>query len=64
VRKSSGFVDHRGHVNHCASKAGIFDATIALALEMGKRKIAVNCVSPGTIETDMLEDALIGENEK
>ena len=47
-----------------ASKAGLIGATRALALEVAKRNITVNAVSPGFIETDMseglAEDALLG----
>jgi 3-oxoacyl-[acyl-carrier protein] reductase len=52
----SGLVGNRGQVNYSAAKAGIIGATKALALEMAKRKITVNCVAPGLIETDMLEN--------
>lgn len=53
----SGLIGNRGQVNYSASKAGIIGATKALALELAKRKITVNCVAPGLIETDMVEDA-------
>ena len=59
LRKTSGFVGNCGQVNHSASRARIFGATLALALEMGKRRITVNCVAPGIVETDMVEDAPI-----
>ena len=51
----SGLIGNRGQVNYSAAKAGIIGATKALALELAKRKITVNCVAPGLIETDMLE---------
>lgn len=51
----SGLVGNRGQVNYSAAKAGVIGATKALALELAKRKITVNCVAPGLIETDMLE---------
>lgn len=51
----SGIVGNRGQVNYSAAKAGLIGATKALALELGKRQITVNCVAPGLIETDMLE---------
>ncbi|MBI9109496.1 MAG: 3-oxoacyl-ACP reductase FabG [Spirochaetales bacterium] len=53
----SGIIGNRGQVNYSASKAGIIGATKALAVELAKRKITVNCVAPGVIETDMSEDA-------
>ncbi|MBC7859864.1 MAG: 3-oxoacyl-ACP reductase FabG [Burkholderiaceae bacterium] len=52
----SGLVGNRGQVNYSAAKAGIIGATKALALELAKRAITVNCVAPGLIETDMVKD--------
>ena len=49
----SGLVGNRGQVNYSAAKAGIIGATKAMAIELAKRKITVNCVAPGVIETDM-----------
>ena len=49
----SGVVGNRGQVNYSASKAGIIGASKALAVELGKRGITVNCIAPGIIETDM-----------
>lgn len=51
----SGLQGNRGQVNYSAAKAGIIGATKALALELAKRKITVNCVAPGFIETEMVE---------
>ncbi|MBI3446459.1 MAG: 3-oxoacyl-ACP reductase FabG [Magnetospirillum sp.] len=50
----SGLVGNRGQVNYSAAKAGIIGATKALALELAKRSITVNCVAPGLIETQMI----------
>lgn len=52
----SGIAGNRGQVNYSASKAGIIGATKALSLELAKRKITVNCIAPGLIETDMASD--------
>ena len=52
----SGIAGNRGQVNYSAAKAGIIGATKALALELAKRNITVNCVAPGIIETDMTKD--------
>jgi len=60
----SGVVGNRGQVNYSASKAGLIGATKALALELGKRKITVNCVAPGLIDTGMLDDLPIKEIKK
>ena len=55
----SGLMGNRGQVNYSAAKAGIIGATKALALELAKREITVNCVAPGLIETDMVEAAML-----
>jgi 3-oxoacyl-[acyl-carrier protein] reductase len=52
----SGLVGNRGQVNYSAAKAGIIGATKALAIELAKRSITVNCVAPGLIDTDMLSE--------
>ncbi|WP_137937800.1 3-oxoacyl-ACP reductase FabG [Chitinivorax sp. B] len=54
----SGVMGNRGQVNYSAAKAGIIGATKALALELAKRSITVNCVAPGLIDTDMTQDAM------
>ncbi|WP_110685422.1 3-oxoacyl-ACP reductase FabG [Salinicola aestuarinus] len=51
----SGMMGNRGQVNYSAAKAGIIGATKALAVELAKRRITVNCVAPGWIDTDMTE---------
>ena len=52
----SGIMGNRGQVNYSAAKAGLIGATKALALELAKRKITVNCVAPGLIETEMVSE--------
>ena len=51
----SGIMGNRGQVNYSAAKAGIIGATKALALELAKRDITVNCVAPGLIDTEMTD---------
>lgn len=55
ITSVSGMIGNRGQVNYSASKAGVIGAAKALAVELAKRKITVNCVAPGLIDTDMLE---------
>ena len=52
----AGIAGNRGQVNYSASKAGIIGAVKSLALELAKRKITVNAVAPGIIETQMTKD--------
>jgi 3-oxoacyl-[acyl-carrier protein] reductase len=52
----SGLIGNRGQVNYSAAKAGVIGATKALAVELAKRAITVNCVAPGLIETDMASE--------
>ncbi len=43
----------RGQTNYAASKGAVNAFTRALAVELAPRKITVNCVAPGVIETEM-----------
>jgi 3-oxoacyl-[acyl-carrier protein] reductase len=60
----SGLIGNRGQVNYSAAKAGIIGATKALAIELAKRAITVNCVAPGLIETDMISEVPLEEAMK
>ena len=51
----SGIAGNRGQVNYSAAKAGLIGAVKSLAVELGKRKITVNCVAPGIVGTDMTQ---------
>lgn len=57
----SGLVGNRGQTNYSAAKAGIIGATKALAIELAKREITVNCVAPGLIDTDMISAEILEE---
>ncbi|PIT23579.1 3-oxoacyl-ACP reductase [Snodgrassella alvi] len=56
VASVSGITGNRGQVNYSASKAGLIGAAKALAVELARRKITVNCVAPGLIETEMIDE--------
>lgn len=56
ISSISGIAGNRGQVNYSASKAGIIGATKALAKELAKRKITVNCIAPGIIDSDMTQE--------
>ncbi|WP_262247250.1 3-oxoacyl-ACP reductase FabG [Parapedobacter soli] len=53
VASVSGVKGTPGQTNYSAAKAGLIGATKALAQEVAKRKVTVNVVAPGFIETDM-----------
>lgn len=57
----AGLAGNRGQVNYSAAKAGLIGATRALARELAKRRITVNSVAPGLIETDMTAGAPVDE---
>jgi len=59
VSSISGVMGNRGQVNYSAAKAGLIGAVKALALELASRKITVNAIAPGLIETDMIEDFVL-----
>lgn len=56
ITSVSGLVGNRGQVNYSASKAGVIGAAKALAIELAKRRITVNCVAPGLIDTEILDE--------
>lgn len=56
----SGIKGMPGQTNYSAAKAGVIGATKALAQEVAARKVTVNAVAPGFIDTDMTKD--IDEN--
>lgn len=58
VASISGVMGNRGQVNYSAAKAGLIGAAKALALELASRKITVNSVAPGLIETDMVDESV------
>ncbi len=56
ISSVAGLIGNRGQANYSAAKAGLIGATKALALEVAKRNVLVNCVAPGFIETEMTDD--------
>lgn len=52
----SGVIGNRGQVNYSAAKGGLIAASKALALELASRRITVNCVAPGLVDTEMLAE--------
>ena len=46
-----------GQANYAASKAGLIGLTRSLAREYGPRGLTANCVVPGLVQTEMIEEA-------
>ena len=55
VASLSGIKGLPGQANYSAAKGGLIAATKALAQEVARKKVTVNAVAPGFIETDMTE---------
>ena len=67
ISSVSGLIGNPGQTNYSASKAGVIGMTRSLAKELGKRKVTVNAVAPGFIESEMTEklgEAILGEVKK
>ncbi len=61
ISSVSALLGNRGQTNYSAAKAGLIGATRSLARELAKRRITVNAVAPGLIETDMLANVPVDE---
>ena len=67
ISSVSGIKGNAGQTNYSASKAGVIGMTRSLAMELAKRKVTVNAVAPGFIESEMtqaLGDAVLAEVKK
>lgn len=56
ITSPSGKLGFAGQANYAAAKAGQVAFVKSLSKEVAKRKITVNCVSPGFIDTDFISD--------
>jgi 3-oxoacyl-[acyl-carrier protein] reductase len=56
ITSVSGLIGQVGQTNYSSSKAGIIGFTKALAREVGSRKITVNAIAPGLVETALTID--------
>jgi 3-oxoacyl-[acyl-carrier protein] reductase len=67
IASVSGLIGNPGQANYSASKAGMIGMTRTVAKELAGRKVTVNCIAPGFIESDMtaaLGDSIIDEVKK
>lgn len=64
IASLSGLKGLPGQTNYSAAKGGLIAATKALAQEVAARKVTVNAVAPGFIETDMVEGLDVAELSK
>jgi 3-oxoacyl-[acyl-carrier protein] reductase len=64
ITSVSGVVGMLGQTNYSASKAGMIGLTKALAKEVASRKITVNALAPGMIETEMTAEMNADFREK
>jgi len=64
ISSVSGLIGNAGQTNYSASKAGLIGLTRSLSRELAKRKVTVNAIAPGFIESEMsqtLGEALLNE---
>ena len=55
ISSVSGILGNAGQANYSASKAGVIGLTKAVARELASRRITVNAVAPGFVDTDMTD---------
>lgn len=61
ISSVSGLIGRENQVNYSASKAGVVGATKSLSRELGKHGVTVNCVAPGLVDTEMIDDLPVEE---
>ncbi len=67
ISSVSGLIGNPGQTNYSASKAGLIGLTRSLSRELAGRKVTINAVAPGFIESDMtaaLGPAIVDEAKK
>ena len=64
IASLAGRVGLQDYGAYCASKFGVIGFTQQLALELAKTGIRVNCVSPGSHDTDMMDGTIARATKK
>ena len=64
ISSISGVIARKGLSAYAASKGALISAAKVMAMEMAPREVRVNCVSPGTILTPMMQKALNAMKEE
>jgi 3-oxoacyl-[acyl-carrier protein] reductase len=67
ITSVSGIMGNPGQTNYSASKAGLIGMTRSLSRELAGRKVTINCVAPGFIESEMSKaagDVVLAEAKK
>ncbi len=64
IASLAGRVGLQDYGAYCVSKFGVIGFTQQLALELAKTGIRVNCVSPGSHDTDMMDGTIARATEK
>lgn len=67
ISSVAGIIGIHGQVNYSAAKAGVIAMTKVLAKELARRKITVNAVAPGVVQTTMIsgiKPEMLAEYEK
>lgn len=59
-----GFLGENGKALYGMTKGALLSAAKSLAIELAHRKIRVNCISPGVVETPMSKNAVYSRNEE
>ena len=59
-----GMVGETGKVLYGMTKGALIAGTKSLALELARKKIRVNCISPGVVVSPMSENAIYSKDEK
>jgi 3-oxoacyl-[acyl-carrier protein] reductase len=56
IASVAGLVGFPGQANYAAAKAGVIGLTRSIAKELARRKITVNAIAPGIVQTAMMAD--------